>query len=218
MPSTTDLSIMADKLRIGIYGGAFNPIHNGHLHLLDTLYRAETPFGGLDKLLIIPTANPPHKSAGDLIPAEHRIAMIRLAVRELQYAQNIEISTIELESREKSYTYNTLVKLRALYPQADFVLFIGSDQLFDFQKWYRYRDILKLAQVSAITRREQERRAVADFLAENQDLAGVHALAAKPVVVSSTQIRQRVARGESIADLVPAAVANYIMEKGLYRG
>lgn len=218
MPSTTDLSIMADKLRIGIYGGAFNPIHNGHLHLLDTLYRAETPFGGLDKLLIIPTANPPHKSAGDLIPAEHRIAMIRLAVRELQYAQNIEISTIELESREKSYTYNTLVKLRALYPQADFVLFIGSDQLFDFQKWYRYRDILKLAQVSAITRREQERRAVAEFLAENQDLAGIHALAAKPVVVSSTQIRKRVARGESIADLVPAAVANYIMEKGLYRG
>lgn len=61
----TDPSIMADKMRIGIYGGAFNPIHNGHLHLLDTLYRAQTPFGGLDKLLIVPTANPPHKSAGD---------------------------------------------------------------------------------------------------------------------------------------------------------
>ena len=194
---------MADKMRIGIYGGAFNPIHNGHLHLLDTLYRAQTPFGGLDKLLIVPTANPPHKSAGDLIPATHRIAMIRLAVESLPCADKIEISTIELESREKSYTYTTLVKLKELYPNGEFILFIGSDQLFDFQKWYRYQDILKLAQVRAITRQECQRQAV---------------LVAKPVVVSSTQIRQRVAQGERIADLVPAAVADYIQEKGLYRG
>ena len=178
----TDPSIMADKMRIGIYGGAFNPIHNGHLHLLDTLYRAEAPFGVLDKLLIVPTA------------------------------------TIELESREKSYTYTTLVKLKEIYPNGEFVLFIGSDQLFDFQKWYRYQDILKLAQVRAITRQECQRQAVADFLTRNKDLAGISVLVAQPVVVSSTQIRQRVAQGERIADLVPAAVADYIMEKGLYRG
>lgn len=209
---------MADKLRIGIYGGAFNPIHNGHLHLLDTLYRAEAPFGGLDKLLIVPTANPPHKSAENLIPATHRIAMIRLAVQPLPCADKIEISTIELESKEKSYTYTTLMKLKALYPNGELVLFIGSDQLFDFQKWYRYRDILKLARVRAITRQPCERQAVADFLAQNKDLAGISVLVAQPVVVSSTQIRKRVAQGESIADLVPAAVADYIMEKGLYRG
>ena len=191
----TDPSIMADKMRIGIYGGAFNPIHNGHLHLLDTLYRAQTPFGGLDKLLIVPTANPPHKSAGDLIPATHRIAMIRLAVESLPCADKIEISTIELESRETSYTYTTLVKLKEIYPNGEFVLFIGSDQLFDFQKWYRYQDILKLAQVRAITRQECQRQAVADFLTRNKDLAGISVLVAKPVVVSSTKIRQRVAQG-----------------------
>lgn len=214
----TDPSIMADKMRIGIYGGAFNPIHNGHLHLLDTLYCAQTPFGGLDKLLIVPTANPPHKSAGDLIPATHRIAMIRLAVESLPCADKIEISTIELESREKSYTYTTLVKLKEIYPNGEFILFIGSDQLFDFQKWYRYQDILKLARVRAITRQECQRQAVADFLTRNKDLAGISVLVAKPVVVSSTQIRQRVAQGKRIADLVPAAVADYIQEKGLYRG
>ena len=193
---------MADKLRIGIYGGAFNPIHNGHLHLLDTLYRAQTPFGGLDKLLIVPTANPPHKSAGDLIPATHRIAMIRLAVESLPCADKIEISTIELESRGKSYTYTTLVKLKEIYPNGEFVLFIGSDQLFDFQKWYRYQDILKLAQVRAITRQECQRQAVADFLTRNKDLAGISVLVAKPVVVSSTQIRQRVAQGERIVEIL----------------
>ena len=123
-------------MKIGIFGGAFNPIHNGHLHLLDELYRAEMPFGQFDKLLIIPTANPPHKSSDGLISAEHRIAMIKLAIKELEYADNIEISSIELESTEKSYTYTTLVKLKKIYPDAEFVLFIGSDQLFYFPKWY----------------------------------------------------------------------------------
>ena len=70
----------------------------------------------------------------------------------------------------------------------------------------------------AITRQECQRQAVADFLTRNKDLAGISVLVAKPVVVSSTQIRKRVAQGECIADLVPAAVADYIMEKGLYRG
>ena len=70
----------------------------------------------------------------------------------------------------------------------------------------------------AITRQERQRQAVADFLTRNKDLAGISVLVAKPVVVSSTQIRQRVAQGERIADLVPAAVADYIQEKGLYRG
>ncbi len=203
-------------MKIGIFGGAFNPIHNGHLHLLDELYRAELPFGQFDKLLIIPTANPPHKSSDGLISAEHRIAMIELAIKEFEYADNIEISTIELESKEKNYTYTTLIKLNKIYPNAEFVLFIGSDQLFYFPKWYRYNDILKLAEVRAITRQESEHQAVADFLAKNKELTGINVLAVKPVVVSSTQIRQMVASGESIADLVPLSVNEYIKEHRLY--
>lgn len=203
-------------MKIGIFGGAFNPVHNGHLHLLNELCRAENRFGEIDKLLIIPTANPPHKSSQGLISAEHRINMIKLALKDSDFADKIEISTIELESEEKSYTYSTLVKLKKIYPSDTFVLFIGSDQLFYFQKWYRYKDILRLADVSAITRHESERQAVTDFLSKNKDLDGVRALVAKPVVVSSTQIRQKVANGESIADLVPKSVNEYIKEHKLY--
>lgn len=204
-------------MNIGIFGGAFNPVHNGHLHLIDELYRSVSALkGGIDKLLIIPTANPPHKSSNGLISGEHRIAMLELAISELQYARNVDISKIELESDEKSYTYLTLTKLRRIYPNDNFILFIGSDQLFNFQKWYRYEDILKLAEVCAITREECERQAVADFLNQNKDLAGVNALIAKPVVVSSTDIRNRLANGESIDGLVPQSVAQYIRDNNLY--
>lgn len=204
-------------MNIGIFGGAFNPVHNGHLHLIDELYRSVSALkGGIDKLLIIPTANPPHKSSNGLISGEHRIAMLELAISELEYARNVEISKIELESDEKSYTYLTLTKLREIYTNDNFILFIGSDQLFNFQKWYRYEDILKLAEVCAITREECERQAVADFLNQNKDLAGVNALIAKPVVVSSTDIRNRVANGESIDGLVPQSVAQYIKDNNLY--
>lgn len=204
-------------MKIGIFGGAFNPVHNGHLHLIDEMYRCVSSCEGeIDKLLIIPTANPPHKSSDGLVGANHRIAMLELAIKELEFAKNIEISTIELESKEKSYTYLTLKKLKKIYPNDSLILFIGSDQLFYFQKWYRYRDILKLAQVRAITREECERQKVSDFLLQNKDLEGVNVLVTKPVVVSSTDIRNRVANGESIDELVPLSVAQYIKENGLY--
>ena len=204
-------------MRIGIFGGAFNPVHNGHLHLIDEMYRCvSSSEGEIDKLLIIPTANPPHKSSEGLVDEKHRIAMLELAIKELEFAKNIEISTIELESKEKSYTYLTLKKLKKIYPNDSLILFIGSDQLFYFQKWYRYKDILKLAQVRAITREECERQKVSDFLLQNKDLEGVNVLVTKPVVVSSTDIRNRIANGESIDELVPLSVAQYIKENGLY--
>lgn len=200
-------------MNIGIFGGAFNPVHNGHLHLIDELYSS---LSNIDKLLIIPTANPPHKSSNGLISGEHRIAMLELAIKELEYANNIEISKIELESEEKSYTYLTLTKLRKIYPNDNFILFIGSDQLFNFQKWYRYEDILKLAEVKAIIRLESEQQAVQDFLNENKDLSGMSLVLAKPVVVSSTDVRNRVVNGDSIDGLVPQSVAQYIKDNNLY--
>lgn len=198
-------------MNIAIFGGAFNPVHSGHIHLVDEL----CGLNSFDKVLLIPTANPPHKSSSGLISGEHRINMLNLAFSDFD---NVEISTIEFESTEKSYTYHTLEKLKKLYPNDTLTLLIGSDQLFNFDKWYKYDEILKLADVQAITREESQRQAVADFLNSNKDndLSKITVLVAKPVVVSSTEIRNRVKNGESIADLVPKSVEEYIKDNNLY--
>lgn len=210
-------------MNIGIFGGAFNPVHNGHLHLINLLIRLAPNLKSFDKLIIIPTANPPHKSSEGLISGQHRINMLRLAIEnkdnfDIDISGLIEISTVEFESREKSYTYNTLKKLKRLYPDDDLYLLMGSDQILSFQQWYKYKKILKLAEVVAITRNENEQEAVRQFLSDNQDdlLNRVSILVAKPVVVSSTQIRSMVKNGEDISDLVPKEVEAYIKENNLY--
>lgn len=200
-------------MNIAIFGGAFNPVHNGHLHLARELLKFVGTIEPFDKLVIIPTANPPHKTNDGLISGEHRINMLKLAFEDFD---NVEISTIEFESKEKSYTYNTLKKLKKIYPNDDFTLLIGSDQLFYFKKWYKYDKILKLADVVAITREECERQAVADFLNDDELKGRVHALVSKPVVVSSTDIREKVRTGQDISSLVPKLVENYIKENKLY--
>lgn len=200
-------------MNIAIFGGAFNPVHNGHLHLARELLRFVGTIEHFDKLVIIPTANPPHKTNDGLISGEHRINMLKLAFEDFD---NVEISTIEFESKEKSYTYNTIKKLKKIYPNDDFTLLIGSDQLFYFKKWYKYDKILKLADVVAITREECERQAVADFLNDDELKGRVHALVSKPVVVSSTDIREKVRTGQDISSLVPKLVENYIKENKLY--
>lgn len=198
-------------MNIGIFGGAFNPIHNGHLHLLEELYSATN----VDKLLVIPTANPPHKSDNGLVSGEHRINMLKLALVECNYKNNIEISTIEFESEEKSYTHSTLKKLQKIYPNDSFLLFVGSDQLFNFQKWYKYAEILEMAKLVAITREDAEYQRALDFLNECK-LTNVELMPSNPVVVSSTEIRNRVKNNESIEGLVPKAVEEYIKDNNLY--
>ncbi|MCM1114590.1 MAG: nicotinate (nicotinamide) nucleotide adenylyltransferase [Clostridium sp.] len=204
-------------MRIGIFGGAFNPVHNGHLFLLAYLSKASL----IDKLILIPTANPPHKTNENFASAEDRFNMLSLAVKnnlDWDIAEKIEISDIEFKLEGKSYTYNTLCKMKELYPKDDLFLFMGSDQLLYFKNWYRYKDILNLASVMTIARQENEQAELKDFLAENQEEFhnSIGILLTKPIVVSSTDIRNRIKNKESIADLVPKEVEKYILEKGLY--
>ena len=211
-------------MKIGVFGGAFNPVHNGHLHLIEVLKRApmQPDFTFLDKIILIPTANPPHREALGFADGKDRINMLHLALGDNDLFRpdidyNLEVSDIEFKLDGKSYTYNTLTELKRLYPEDEFYLFMGSDQLLNFKSWYRYEDILKLSYVVGFSRCESDRESIKRFLEENADLKDrMFVVSAKPFEASSTDIRERLKNGESVEGLIPKSVENYIKEHGLY--
>lgn len=193
--------------RFGIYGGTFNPIHNGHLHLI----RAACAQLSFDRLLVVPANIPPHKAATDLASNRDRLEMARLATAGMP---GVWVSDIELRARGKSYTVLTLERLRALFPECRFTLLMGADMLESFDRWHRWRDILKLADIAAFARNEGEE----SLLERKAALIGrARVVRVEPLPLSSTLVREKVRRGEDISDLVPEPVAAYIYEKGLYR-
>ena len=193
--------------RFGIYGGTFNPIHNGHLHLI----RAACAQLSFDRLLVVPANIPPHKAATDLASNRDRLEMARLATAGMP---GVWVSDIELRARGKSYTILTLERLRALFPECRFTLLMGADMLESFARWHRWQDILKLADIAAFARNEGEE----SLLERKAALIGrARVVRVEPLPLSSTLVREKVRRGEDISGLVPEPVAAYIYEKGLYR-
>lgn len=193
-------------MRIGIFGGAFNPIHNGHLalakHYKDSL--------SLDRLIYIPTANPPHKPSGNLIDGEHRINMLKLCVGD------DEVCDIEFRRDGKSYTYLTLQELRQVYPNDKLYLIIGADQFFYFENWYKYEEILSLATVVTAAREGNQYSQMLEFKAQHPSLKDVVVSEFEVIDVSSSQIRNAVSQGEDISQYVPKRVEEYIKEHRLY--
>ena len=174
--------------RFGIYGGTFNPIHNGHLHLI----RAACAQLSFDRLLVVPANIPPHKAATDLASNRDRLEMARLATAGMP---GVWVSDIELRARGKSYTVLTLERLRALFPECRFTLLMGADMLESFDRWHRWRDILKLADIAAFARNEGEEA----LLERKAALIGrARVVRVEPLPLSSTLVRERVRRGEDI--------------------
>ena len=203
---------MADKIKTGIFGGAFNPIHNGHLNLAKK-YLAVL---NLDRIIFIPTALPPHKTDRFLASKEDRFNMLELAISD---CEEFEISDIEFQRQGKSYTYDTLCLLREKYPNDDFYLIIGADQFLTFNLWYRYRDILDIASICTAARENgNQREKIIDFSnkLDGLDKNRFHLLNSDAVEVSSSQVREKIKKGEDVSSLIPEKVYNYIVEKGLY--
>ena len=199
-------------MKTGIYGGTFNPIHNGHLHIVEEFRRGLS----LDRVLLIPTRVPPHKEAPDLASGEDRFAMCRLAAQGDPW---LELSDIEMRRQGKSYTAETLEELSALYPQDQFYLLMGEDMFLTVGSWYRPETIFSLASVCTTPRGEKSmealRRKALEYAGQHGARCFIGQIPYLPV--SSTQVRQAVAAEEDISSLVPAGVARYIREKGLYR-
>lgn len=203
---------MADKIKMGIFGGAFNPIHNGHLNLAKKYLEVLN----LDRIIFIPTALPPHKTDRFLASKEDRFNMLELAISD---CEEFEISDIEFQRQGKSYTYDTLCLLREKYPNDDFYLIIGADQFLTFNLWYRYRDILDIASICTAARENgNQREKIIDFSnkLDGLDKNRFHLLNSDAVEVSSSQVREKIKKGEDVSSLIPEKVYNYIVEKGLY--
>ena len=199
-------------MKIGIYGGTFSPPHNGHVNAARMFAAAESR----DKLLIIPTFIPPHKTETSAVPAEERLEMCRLAFTD----DNFDVSDMEVRRKGKSYTFDTLTELKEMYRSDDFYLLCGTDMLLSFEKWYRFADILSMCTVVCMRREENAETGVklAEKIVElkEQCAADVRLIDAPPLEVSSTEIREKLSRGENVNDLLPTDVYRYIKEKGLY--
>ncbi|MCM1167253.1 MAG: nicotinate (nicotinamide) nucleotide adenylyltransferase [Lachnospiraceae bacterium] len=197
-------------IKTGIFGGAFNPVHNGHVNLAKEAIEQLK----LRKLLIVPTFESPHKDTR-LLPFDERAEMCRLAFSGISDKCEVEISDIEREMGGVSYTINTIRALAKRCPDAQFYLLIGGDMLFSFEKWYKYESILKESKVVAVARGGDNFTDMLEFAAE---MGRVKVLPTAVVDVSSTEVRERLAEGRDVSELVPRSVAGYIAANDLYRG
>ena len=186
--------------RIGILGGTFNPVHKGHLRLAqDALKRFE-----LDRVFVIPCAMPPHKRPDRLAPAKHRLAMLKAAV---MGDRRLTVSEIEIKRGGLSYSIDTVRRLKKLHPKAEVYFIIGGDSINELNSWKQIGELRKLCTFVATGRPGFRVRGPST----------VTMFKGRPVDVSSSEIRERVAEGKSIRRLVPAPVGRYIAERCLYQ-
>lgn len=197
--------------KMGLFGGSFDPIHQGHmemaLRLADRL--------ALDGVVLMPTFVPPHKIRETMAAAEHRLAMCRLAA---EIDPRLQVSDLELRREGASFTVDTLGALHSQYPDTEWYLITGADMFTTLRTWHRFADIARMAVLCTVPRNGTDAAALRDYAAA-LEAEGIRCYVddAPVLDVSSTDIRRRIAVGESLEGLVPAAVEEYIHRQGLYR-
>ena len=203
-------------MKIGVYGGTFNPPHLGHL----AAARAAVEALELDKLLLIPAAVPPHKDLPQETPdLEHRLAMVEKMADAMGLSKVVEVSRLEVERSGKSYTSDTLEAIHDQYPGAQLWLLMGTDMFLTLHQWHDPEEILKLAGICAFGRKEQDGEAVfapqRSRLEEQYGAKVVTMTLPDLVDISSTRLRALLAEGEGREYLHPS-VYGYILMHGLY--
>ena len=200
-------------MRIGIFGGTFNPPHNGHV----TLARAAAEQLALDRLLIMPACVPPHKPLPDRVTPQQRYAMAELMAAPV--GRCAQASDIELHRTGKSYTSDTLQTLHEQYPDAELWLLMGSDMFLSLHTWHEPEVICVLAHIAAFSRVEEDIRAAMERQKQTlkQQYRAEVALLNNPQLIelSSTDVRAALAAGRG-SELVPEAVWGYIRREHLY--
>ena len=197
-------------MKVGILGGTFDPIHNAHIEIAKEALRQFE----LDKVVIMPTPNPPHKDKNKITCNFHRINMIRLALKDLK---NIEFSDFEINKSDTTYTADTLYMLKELHPENEYYFIVGSDSIASFMSWYRPDVILKYAKLLAVKRDDESSKIMDDKITEIEQAYDVKIgiISMNSMAVSSSFIRTH--EYWEIEKMVPEVVFNYIKENKLYQ-
>ena len=182
---------MSRSNRIGLYGGTFDPIHNGHLYVITELLERDV----VDQIILVPAGEPWLRENAPIASGEDRLKMCQLAVAELDLGDEVLVNSIEIRRSGPSYTIDTVEALKATYPNDKIALILGTDAHSNIDQWHRSDELKKLVEVLVIDR---------------PDFPGSPTLDIDALKISATAVRD----GEF--DLLPPAVVTYIKERGLY--
>lgn len=195
-------------MRIGILGGTFDPVHAGHL----AAARAALECAGLDRVVLVPTGEPPHRST-TVAGAEHRLEMSRLAI---DSEKALEVSDVEIRRGGISYTADTLKELKNMYPGDELFLILGWDAARLFATWHIPDEIRRLATVVVVTRPGSGEPDSAALRAAGLDPQKTILCARETPDISGSELRDALAAGEPVGDRLPPAVLEYIANHHLY--
>jgi nicotinate-nucleotide adenylyltransferase len=201
-------------MRVGVFGGTFDPVHLGHLILAEQCREQ----AALDQVLFVPAALPPHKQEQTLTPFEKRVEMLSLAI---SGQPAFRMDELEKDRSGPSYTVNTLTQLQQARPDDELCFILGSDSLHDLPLWYQPRRLLELATLLVVTRADWPAFSAQELkqslqLAEDFPLR-YKIVEAPLITIASRDIRRRIAEGRSVRYMIPRAVEAYSEDKGLYK-
>ncbi len=200
-------------MKIGIFGGSFDPIHNGHLYMAGQVLKEYE----LDKIIFIPAGHSPNKPEKEMTPAGIRLKMVQIATEGRNY---LEASSMEVDSAKRSYTYRTMQKLSEIYADDELYFIMGADSLDYFDQWYHPEIICQLATVLVVNRDDFSTEDLSNKIGQIQCLfpADIRIVHCEKYDISSHELRDMIANGENVSDFIPGDVLSYIKEQKLYRG
>jgi len=192
-------------MKVGLYFGTFNPIHNGHLIIANHLIE----FSELEEIWLVVTPHNPHKQKARLLDDYHRLEMVRIAIENYP---KLKASDIEFNLPQPNYTFDTLVYLEKKFPQHQFSLIIGEDNLQTFDKWKNYNTIIERHNIYVYPRKSITQATTNIFYSHSN----IHRINAPIIGISSTAIRETIQQNRSVRWLLPEKISEYIQKNALY--
>ncbi len=196
-------------MKTGLFGGTFDPIHNGHIKVAQSAKQRL----GLDRIIFIPSGDPPHKKDKQVTDKYKRLAMVEEALS----GTDISVSDWEVQQDAKSYSVELIKHFQKEFPEDELYFIIGADSFKDLPTWWHYRELLSLCTLVVMARPDTDKQALLSRYEGTEVPPRVFYLEGLLMDISSTQIREMVAEGKDISRLVPQSVAFYIKNQGLYK-